>query len=289
MLDRHLKLKTKIIAYIILSLFAALLSLPFVYMLSISLATPDSNAKDLFTVIPREFHWQNYVALFADAFSGSRPIGRWILNTLFIVFVSMFGEMLSCSMVAFGFATIPYPKKNILFMVLLATMMLPGQITLIPKFVMFTKLGLYDTVWPIIIPQFFGSAYNIFFTRQFISSVPGSLYEAAEIDGMSYWGIYRKIVLPLIKPALCAIAIFTFNWAWGDVMGPLIYLQTPEKSTLALGVANMSASVNPTGALNMSVVMGLSVIMSIPQIIIYFLGQKYLFQINLGVGNSGTK
>lgn len=114
-------------------------------------------------------------------------------------------------------------------------------------------------------------------------------YEAAELDGLNYFGIYRKIVLPLIMPALCAIAIFTFNWAWGDVMGPLIYLQDSAKMTLALGVANMSASTNPLGAMNMSVVMSLSVLMTIPQIVIYFVGQKYLFQLNLGIGNSGTK
>lgn len=289
MLDKNLKLSTKTIIYIVLIFFALLLSLPFVYMLSISLATPESNAKDLFTIIPHEFYWKNFTDLFADAFNGSRPIGKWFLNTMFIVVVSIFGQIIACSMVAFGFARMQYPQKNKIFLVLLATMMLPGQITLIPVFVMFTKLGLYDTFWPLIIPQFFGSAYNIFFTRQFVTAVPGQLYEAAEIDGLSYFGIYRKIVLPLVKPALCAIAIFTFNWAWGDVMGPLIYLQDSAKSTLALGVANMSAAVNPTGALNMSVVMGLSLMMSIPQILIYFVGQKYLFQLNLGIGNSGSK
>lgn len=289
MLDKNLKFYKKAIVYAVLTAFALLLSLPFVYMLSISLATPESNAKDLFTIIPHEFHWQNFTALFADAFSGSRPVGKWFLNTMFIVVMSIIGQMFSCSMVAFGFARMQYVHKNKIFMLLLATMMLPGQITLIPVFVMFTKLGLYDTFWPLIIPQFFGSAYNIFFTRQFITAVPGQLYEAAEIDGLSYFGIYRKIVLPLVRPALCAIAIFTFNWAWGDVMGPLIYLQDSSKATLALGVANMSAAVNPTGALNMSVVMGLSLIMSIPQILIYFLGQKFLFQLNLGIGNSGAK
>lgn len=289
MLDKNLKIHRKLIIYAILIAFALLLSLPFVYMLSISLATPESNAKDLFTIIPHEFYWKNFTDLFTDAFGGSRPVGRWILNTLFIVIMSICGQIISCSMVAFGFARMQYRHKNKIFMLLLATMMLPGQITMIPVFVMFTKLGLYDTVWPLIIPQFFGSAYNIFFTRQFVTAVPGQLYEAAEIDGLNYFGIYRKIVLPLIKPALCAIAIFTFNFAWGDVMGPLIYLQDSDKFTLALGVANMSAAVNPTGALNMSVVMGLSLIMSIPQIVIYFVGQKYLFQLNLGIGNSGSK
>lgn len=289
MLDKHLKFHYKVIVYVILTLFALLLVLPFIYMVSISLASPDTNAKELFTIFPQEFYWQNFPALFSSSMGEARPVGKWIMNTLFIVVLSITGQLLSCSMVAFGFAKMQYKHKNKLFMLLLATMMLPGQITLIPVFVIFTKLNLYNTVWPLIIPQFCGSAYNIFFTRQFITAVPGQLYEAAEIDGLSYAGIYRHIVLPLVKPALCAIAIFTFNFAWGDVMGPLIYLSDPNKMTLALGVANLSASTNPTGALNMSVVMGLSLLMSIPQIVIYFVGQKYLFQLNLGIGNSGAK
>lgn len=289
MLDKNLKWYKQVIVYAVLLLFAMLLVLPFVYMLSIALASPDTNAKDLFTIFPHEFYWQNFADLFSGAFGSARPVGKWFLNTMFIVVMSICGQILSCSMVAFGFARMQYRHKNKIFLVLLATMMLPGQITMIPVFVMYTKLGLYDTFVPLILPQFFGSAYNIFFTRQFVTAVPGQLYEAAEIDGLSYFGIYRKIVIPLIKPALCAIAIFTFNHAWGDVMGPLIYLQDSDKFTLALGVANMSAAVNPTGALNMSVVMGLSLLMSIPQILIYFIGQKYLFQLNLGIGNSGSK
>lgn len=279
----------KLAAYIALTALVFVLIMPFISMLSIALASPETNRMDAFTTFPHEFYWQNFTNLFAEAFEGTKPIGRWFLNTMFVVVLSIVGQMISCSMVAFGFARMQYKHKNKLFLLLLATMMLPGQITLIPVFIIFTKLGLYDTLWPLIIPQFCGSAYNIFFTRQFITAVPGQLYEAAELDGLNYFGIYRKIVLPLILPALCAIAIFTFNWAWGDVMGPLIYLQDSAKMTLALGVANMSASTNPLGAMNMSVVMSLSVLMTIPQIVIYFVGQKYLFQLNLGIGNSGTK
>lgn len=281
--------KTKIMAYAALTLFAVLLILPFIYMISISLASPETNAKELFTLIPREFHWSNFVELFTDNADGSKPVIQWFFNTVFVVILSVIGQMFSSSMVAYGFAKMQYKNKNKLFMVLLATMMLPTQITLIPVFVIFTNLHLYNTLWPLIIPQFFGSAYNIFFTRQFITAIPGQLYEAAEIDGLNPFGIYRKIILPLIKPALCAIAIFTFNFAWGDIMGPLIYISDTNNMTLALGIANLSASSNPTGAINMSVVMGLSLLLSIPQIVIYFAGQKSLFQLNLGVGNSGTK
>lgn len=289
MLDKNIKLQKKIVVYAVLTALAFILIMPFVYMLSIALASSETNAKELFTIFPHEFYWKNFLALFTGDAGEGKPVVQWILNTLTIVAFSIVGQVISSSMVAFGFARMQYKHKNKLFLILLATMMLPGQITLIPVFVIFTKLGLYDTIWPLIIPQFCGSAYNIFFTRQFITAVPGQLYEAAEIDGLSHFGIYRKIVLPLIKPALCAIAIFTFNFAWGDVMGPLIYLQSPEKMTLAISIANLSASTNPSGSLNMSVVMGLSMLMAIPQIIIYFAGQKYLFALNLGIGNSGTK
>lgn len=281
--------RSKAVVYIVLTALAVVLLAPFMYMISISLASADTNAKELFTLIPHEYHWENFVALFSDDMAGAKPVLTWVRNTLFVVVLSIIGQLFSSSMVAYGFAKMRYKHKNKLFMVLLATMMLPNQITLIPVFVIFTNLHLYNTLWPLIIPQFCGSAYNIFLTRQFITAVPGELYEAAEIDGLTPFGIYKKIVLPLIVPVLCAIAIFTFNFAWGDVMGPLIYLSDTENMTLALGIANLSASSNPTGSINMSVVMGLSLLMSIPQIVIYFIGQKYLFQLNLGIGNSGTK
>lgn len=289
MLDKNMSQTSKIITYIILILFAGILLCPFLYMISIALATPDTNAKELFTMMPKEFYWKNFTELFSGAFDGEKPIGTWVLNTLLVVALGIAGQLFSSTFVAFGFARMRYKHKNKLFLIMLCTMMLPGQITLIPVFYLFTRVGLYNSVWPLIIPQWVGSAYNIFFTRQFISAIPGQLYEAAEIDGLSYMGIYRKIVIPLVKPALCAIAIFTFNATWGDVFGPLIYISDTNRMTLALGAANLSASSNPTGAINLSVCMCMSLLLSIPQIVVYFAGQKSLFHINLGIGNSGTK
>ena len=289
MLDKHLNLPKKIVVYIVLCFFGFILFAPFLYMISISLASPETNVIQNFTFFPKEFYWKNFTELFSNFFGGTRPIGLWFLNTMFVVILSIFGQIFSSSLVAYGFAQMKYKHKNKYFLLLLATMMLPAQITLIPVFVIFRNLGLYNTLWPLIIPQFFASAYNVFFTRQFMTAIPGSLYEAAEIDGLNNFGIYRKIVLPLIMPALAAIAIFTFNHAWGDVMGPLIYISDSSKFTLALGAANLSASTNPTGTLNTSLVMCLSLLLSIPQILLYFFGQKYLFQLKLGVGSSGTK
>ncbi|AYV68042.1 MULTISPECIES: carbohydrate ABC transporter permease [Niallia] len=289
MLDRHLNLPKKIVVYLVLCFFGFILFAPFLYMVSISLASPETNIIQNFTFFPKEFYWRNFIELFSNIFGGSRPIGLWFLNTMFVVILSIIGQIFSSSLVAYGFAQMKYKHKNKYFLLLLATMMLPAQITLIPVFVIFRNLGLYNTLWPLIIPQFFASAYNVFFTRQFMTAIPGSLYEAAEMDGLNNFGIYRKIVLPLIMPALAAIAIFTFNHAWGDVMGPLIYISDSSKFTLALGAANLSASTNPTGTLNTSLVMCLSLLLSIPQILLYFFGQKYLFQLKLGVGSSGTK
>lgn len=289
MLDRHLNLPKKIVVYLVLCFFGFILFAPFLYMVSISLASPETNIIQNFTFFPKEFYWRNFIELFSNIFGGSRPIGLWFLNTMFVVILSIIGQIFSSSLVAYGFAQMKYKHKNKYFLLLLATMMLPAQITLIPVFVIFRNLGLYNTLWPLIIPQFFASAYNVFFTRQFMTAIPGSLYEAAEMDGLNNFGIYRKIVLPLIMPALAAIAIFTFNHAWGDVMGPLIYISDSSKFTLALGAANLSASTNPTGTLNTSLVMCLSLLLSIPQILLYFFGQKYLFQLKLGVGSSGMK
>lgn len=289
MLDLNLSKKSKAVVYVVLIAFAALLIIPFMYMISIALASPETNIKETFTIIPREFNFSNFVNLFSDTMTGDKPVGKWFMNSMFVVVLSIIGQLISSTMVAFGFARMRYKHKNKLFLLLLATMMLPGQITLIPVFIIFRNMGLYNTLWPLIIPQFFGSAYNIFFTRQFITALPGSLFEAAELDGLSPFGMYRKIVLPLIKPAMCAIGIFTFNAAWGDIMGPLIYTSDTDKMTMALGAQMLSASANPTGTLNMSILMCMSLILTLPQIIIYFWGQKYLFQINLGIGNSGTK
>lgn len=289
MLDKNLTAKSRFFVYIILLLIACLLIIPFLYMISIALASQSTNIRQTFTILPREFYFSNFVDLFKDSFSGDKPVGLWFLNSMFIVVLSVFGQIISSTMVAYGFARLRYKNKNLLFVILLGTMMLPGQITLIPVFLIFRNLGLYNTLWPLIIPQFFGSAYNIFFTRQFITALPGSLFEAAEMDGLNPWGIYRKIVLPLNKPAMCAIGIFTFNACWGDIMGPLIYVSDVNKMTMALGAQYLSASANPSGTLNMSVLMCMSLVLTLPQIIVYFWGQKYLFQINLGIGNSGTK
>lgn len=289
MLDKNLSSRSKVFVYLILLAIASLLIIPFLYMISIALASPESNIKQTFSILPTEFYFSNFIELFKDSFSGDKPVGLWFLNSMMIVILSIVGQIFSSTMVAYGFARLKYKHKNKLFLLLLGTMMLPGQITLIPVFIIFRNLGLYNTLWPLIIPQFFGSAYNIFFTRQFITALPGSLFEAAEMDGLTPLGIYRKIVLPLNKPAMCAIGIFTFNACWGDIMGPLIYVSDVNKMTMALGAQYLSASANPSGTLNMSILMCMSLVLTLPQIIVYFWGQKYLFQINLGIGNSGTK
>ena len=289
MLDKNLSSRSKVLVYLVLLAIASLLIIPFLYMISIALASPESNIKQTFTILPTEFYFSNFIELFKDSFSGDKPVGLWFLNSMMIVVLSIIGQIFSSTMVAYGFARLKYKHKNKLFLLLLGTMMLPGQITLIPVFIIFRNLGLYNTLWPLIIPQFFGSAYNIFFTRQFITALPGSSFEAAEMDGLTPLGIYRKIVLPLNKPAMCAIGIFTFNACWGDIMGPLIYVSDVNKMTMALGAQYLSASANPSGTLNMSILMCMSLVLTLPQIIVYFWGQKYLFQINLGIGNSGTK
>ncbi|HMR47630.1 MAG TPA: carbohydrate ABC transporter permease [Arachnia sp.] len=289
MLDRNLSRPQKVVITAILSMIGVVMLAPFSYMISISLASPATNAKENFTLIPREFYWQNFQTLFIDSVDKGLPVGQWFLNSTFVVVMSVIGQVFSSSLVAFGFAKMRYRHKSKLFLVLLATMMLPAQMTMLPVFLLWTKLGFFNTLWPLIIPAFFGSAFNIFFTRQFITALPGSLYEAAELDGLNPFQIYYRIVLPLLVPALTAIAIFTFSYAWEDFMGPLIYINDPNKQTLAYGIRLMSAASNPEEAVNLAVVMCLAMALSIPQGIVFILGQKNLFNLNLGVGNSGSK
>lgn len=274
----------KMIVYTLLVILAIVLLVPFIYMISISLATPETTTKMTFTLLPREFHYENYIQVFSN-----KKIMRWLFNSIVLVFFSIAGQVIMSSFVAFGFAKLKYKRKNIIFLVLLSTMMIPPQITMIPQFVIFSKLKLINTLLPIIIPNFFGGAYNIFLMRQFIMRIPTSLDEAAKIDGLSYFGIYTKIVLPLIKPVMVAVAIFTFNYNWGAFMEPLIYINDVIKMPLALGVQILKATSNVGAIPEWNIVMVASMLLTIPMLLIFVFGQKYVFELNIVAGSDTMK
>jgi multiple sugar transport system permease protein len=171
----------------------------------------------------------------------------------------------------------------------LSTMMIPGEVLLIPQFILFNHLGWLDTLLPLIVPQMFANAYNVFLMRQFISRIPTDLDEAAMVDGLGPFGVFRKIVFPLMVPVLAAVAILTFAYNWGEFMSPLIYISTPENMPLALGIQALSARSSGAQTPLWNMVMVGSVIMTIPMLIVYHFGQRYLYESGLTSGSVGVK
>jgi ABC-type glycerol-3-phosphate transport system permease component len=211
------------------------------------------------------------------------PFARYYLNTAYISFLSTLGVVVSCSMVAYGFARLRFPGRDILFMVLLSTMMLPAQVTLIPRYLLFTKLGWVNSFKPLVIPYWFGtSAYNVFLLRQFFMTVPLEMDDAAKIDGCNPLGIYWRILLPMSLPALGAVAIMHFMWNWNYFLGPLIYINTYEKYTLSLGLMVYRSRLQ----LEMDALMSAAVQALIPALALFFVAQRYFIQ---GIVISGIK
>ncbi|MCE5198110.1 MAG: carbohydrate ABC transporter permease [Armatimonadota bacterium] len=210
------------------------------------------------------------------------PFLQELRNTLTVSILSVIGTILSCSLVAYGLAKIDWHGRNSLFIIMLSTMMLPAQVTMIPIFAIFVKLGWVDTFLPLIIPAFLGSPFFIFLLRQFFMGIPKELSEAARLDGCSEFDIYRRVVMPLSKPALATVGLFTFMGAWNDFLGPLIYLVDESKYTLSLGLAMFTGQYgNEYGML-----MAVSTVVTIPIIVMFFFTQKTFIQ---GMTMSGIK
>lgn len=214
---RKSRLKGKIVSHVILLLASLLFMIPFVYMISISLASDSSVILAQYTLIPREFHFENYINIFKDT-----KVDVWLWNSVVITVANTLLTLISCSMVAYAFARLRAKLKNMWFIILLSTMMIPAQVKIIPQFVIFKQLGWLNTWAPLIVPNLFGSAYYIFLLRQFIARLPRDLDEAAKIDGLGTWGIYTRICIPLIKPALAAVAVFAVMGNWNWFFEPLI-------------------------------------------------------------------
>jgi len=224
-----------------------------------------------------EIHWENYPTAFTQV-----PFDRYLINTLLVTFVGMIGMLLSCSLVAYGFSRFRAPGINILFLVLLSTIMLPRQVTLIPIYVFFQKIGWIDTLLPLIVPQFFANAYDVFLLRQFFMTVPLELDDAAKIDGANPIQTFIHVMLPQARPALVAVGIFHFLWAWNDFYEPLIFLHSRDNWTVAVGLQTFNAMY----AVNTHLIMAASVVMVLPPILLFFFAQKIFTQ---GVVISGIK
>ena len=229
--------------------------------------------------IPLPPQWANYAEVLTVV-----SFGQYVLNSVFVSGMSVMGSLLSCSMAAYSFARLRSPGRTIIFAVLLATLMLPGAVTIVPTFIVFQKLGWLNTFNPLIAPAFFGNAFFIFLLRQFFLTIPVELEDAARIDGASSLQIYARIMLPLAKPALVTVAIFAFIWSWNDFFYPLIYLNSEDMYTVALGVANFRGStrVGP----QMHLLMAASFMATLPVLVIYFMAQRFFIQ---GIVFSGIK
>ncbi len=210
------------------------------------------------------------------------PFWRYVAISFFLCLMNILGQLAGSSLAAYAFARLKWPGREFCFILLLGTIMLPGAVTMVPSFLIFKTLGWYNTLLVLWVPSFCGSAFNIFLLRQFMRGIPKDLEDAAKIDGCSFFGVYRHVILPSIKPALATIAIFTFMGAWNNFMGPLIYLNDQAKYPLALGVFGLQTQV---GA-NYGLIMAASALMALPLVVVFFFCQRYFIQ---GITLTGMK
>ena len=274
--SRHLKSFWWI--YLILIVVGVLLMAPLVWLVSSSL----KDQGKIFTIppawIPRPARWANYREVFRQI-----PFGRFYWNSAIVTFFATTGNVVSASLVAFGFARMRFPGRDVLFLVLLATVMIPYHVTLIPTYVLFRELHWLDTFLPLTVPAWIGgSAFNIFLLRQFYLRLSLELDDAARVDGAGPWRIFWDVVLPQSKPALGVVAIFSFLASWNDFFAPFIYLNSTEKFTLPLGL-QLFQSTNST---EWNLLMAASVMTAIPCVVLYFVAQRYFIQ---GVVFTGLK
>ena len=253
--------------YLILSFFAVTLALPLIWLLSTSLKTGGQTFVMPPVWIPNPFVWSNYAEAFrAVAFH------EYFWNTARIVFFATTGALLTASLAAYAFARLRFPLREPLFLLVLSTIMLPSIVTLIPTFIVFRTLDWIDTFLPLIVPLWFGGgAFNIFLFRQFFMTIPLELDEAARIDGASNLRIYWGVILPLSKPVLATIAVFAFIHNWNDFFEPLIYLQSPENWTMAIGLRGFRGLYST----EWNLMMAASTAMILPLLVLFFFAQRY--------------
>jgi len=265
---------------------SAVVMAPIFWMLTTSLKTlPDAMAFPP-SLVPRPITWRNYLHV---VFSPKTNFLLWTHNTLIVSALVVAGTTFSSAVVAYGFAKIRFRGRSVLFVVMVSTMMVPFPVTMVSLFSIFHWLG--DTTgepWigtfkPLWVPAWFGSAFNIFLLRQFFTTIPEELSEAARIDGCSELGIFLRIILPLAKPALAVVALFAFLGTWNDFLGPLIYLQRPEQFTLALGLQDFQSQ---QGGTPWHELMAASVLVMVPVLVLFFLAQRTFVE---GIATSGMK
>jgi multiple sugar transport system permease protein len=271
------RISGRLVLYIVLCVIAVLFSAPLVLMLSTSLKSQSSVLVFPPQVIPNPVVWSTY----PDALSAV-PFLDYVRNTLFVAGLNVIGVTASSSFVAYGFSRISWPGRNALFVLVLATMMLPYQVLAIPLYIIFRHLGWINTFAPLTVPAFFGDAFSIFLLRQFFMGIPHELSEAAEIDGASELYTFWRIVLPLAKPALMTVALFQFLYSWNDFFAPLLYLNDQSLYTLSLGLQQYENA----HSTNWPQLMAASSVITIPVIVLFFFTQRTFIK---GIALTGLK
>lgn len=263
--------------YLALAVLAIIFLFPFYWMVSTSIK-PQTQ---LFVVppilIPSPLVWDNYSRMLQFM-----PFFRFILNTLLITILVLGGVMFACPLGAYSFARLRWPGRDIAFLGVLGSMMLPSQVTLIPQYLMFKQLGWIDTWQPLWVPAWFGSAFYIFLLRQFFMTIPRELEDAAKIDGASYLTIYARIMIPLVTPAIATVAIFSFMGSWNNFVGPLIYINTPDLMPMALALRRFQNLYSS----RFDLMMCAATVMALPPVVLFFFTQRYFIQ---GIALTGIK
>ncbi|MFC4404883.1 carbohydrate ABC transporter permease [Gracilibacillus xinjiangensis] len=278
MKPNHIK---KLIYHVLVGGFAILLLYPVIWLIMSSFKLSSDIFVTAGSLIPNPFVLENYAKGW-EGF-GDYGIGTFIKNTaVFVVFV-LVGHLISCSLIAFGFARLKFAGRNFWFAIMIMTLMLPYEVVMIPQYIIFAELGWLNSLKPLVVPAYFGHPFFIFLLVQFIRTIPRELDEAATIDGCNTFQIYYRIILPLVVPALATTAIFTFYWTWDNLLGPVLYLNSPEKYTVSMAL-NMFLS-NETVS-NWGAMFAMSTVSLIPVFVIFFIFQRYVVE---GISTSGLK
>jgi multiple sugar transport system permease protein len=276
---RRRALFSRILALATVSIGALFILAPVFWMLSTSLKTLNQTLTFPPVWLPLPLQFRNY----PDALT-VLPFSTFARNSAIVSLTILVGEVITNSFVAYGFARLRGPGRRWIFIVLLSTMLIPFPVLVIPQYLLFKNLGWIDTFLPLIVPPWFGSAFLIFLVRQFYMTIPRELDEAAEIDGCGYFSIYLRIIVPLSKPALASVAIFSFTYNWNDYLAPLIYLDSPENYTLPLGLASFIG--RPGTVIPWHQLMAASLVTVLPCVLLFFVAQRFFIQ---GIVVSGVK
>lgn len=270
-----------VLAYAFLIIGALTMLIPFVWMISVSFRLPAEQFSR--NIIPDPFTFQNYFDLFEDL--PNHAFLYLTFNSFKLSLLSVIGQVLTCAMAAFVFAIVKFKGRDFLFAMLIATLMIPPQVSLIPNFIIFKYLHLIGTQWPLILPAFWGGAFGTFLLRQYFLTIPRDLVDAARMDGASLFDVFWRIYMPLSRPAVAALSIFVFKDAWNDLLHPLVYLPTDmQKTTLTVGLAFFQQQLQMGG--KFTVLMAGAFLSIVPLLIIFFIAQKQFIE---GIALSGVK